>query len=57
MKILNMQFSPFSYYVFLLGYIFIFRTHQASYPMGTRGDFPGGQSSRGVKLTTHLLER
>jgi hypothetical protein len=28
--------------------------HPASYPMGTRGSFPGGKSSRGVKLTTHL---
>jgi hypothetical protein len=30
------------------------QAHPASYQMGT-GDFsPGGQSSRGVKLTTHL---
>jgi hypothetical protein len=28
--------------------------HPASYPMGTRGSFPGGKRGRGVKLTTHL---
>jgi hypothetical protein len=28
---------------------------QASCPMTTEGSFPGGQSSWGVKLTTHLL--
>jgi hypothetical protein len=28
--------------------------HIASYPMGTRGSFPGGSIGRGVKLTTHL---
>jgi hypothetical protein len=28
--------------------------HPASYPMGTRGSFPGGKSGQGVKLTTHL---
>jgi hypothetical protein len=28
--------------------------HPASYPMGTWGSFPGGLSSRNVKLTTHL---
>jgi hypothetical protein len=28
--------------------------HPASYPMGTRGSFPGGKSGRYVKLTTHL---
>jgi hypothetical protein len=27
---------------------------EASYPMGTRGSFPGGQSGWSVKLTTHL---
>jgi hypothetical protein len=28
--------------------------HTASYPMGTRGSFPGGKAARGpVKLTTH----
>jgi hypothetical protein len=26
----------------------------ASYPMGTRGFFPGGKAAGGVKLTTHL---
>jgi hypothetical protein len=26
----------------------------ASYPMGTRGSFPGGKAAGGVKLTTHL---
>jgi hypothetical protein len=26
--------------------------HPASYLMGTRGSFPGGKSSQGVKLTT-----
>jgi hypothetical protein len=25
-----------------------------SYPMGTRGSFPGSKEARGVKLTTHL---
>jgi hypothetical protein len=29
-------------------------THPASYPMGTRGSFPGGKAAGGVKLTTHL---
>jgi hypothetical protein len=28
--------------------------HPASYPMGTRGSFPGGKAAGGVKLTTHL---
>jgi hypothetical protein len=28
--------------------------HPTFYPMGTGGSFPGGQSGRGVKLTTHL---
>jgi hypothetical protein len=28
--------------------------HPASYPMGSMGLFPRGQSGRGVKLTTHL---
>jgi hypothetical protein len=28
--------------------------HSASYPMGTRGSFPGGKAAGGVKLTTHL---
>jgi hypothetical protein len=28
--------------------------HPASYPMGTRGSFPGEKSGRGVKLTTRL---
>jgi hypothetical protein len=33
--------------------------HTASYPMGTRGSFLGGQSGWGVKLTTriHLVPR
>jgi hypothetical protein len=30
--------------------------HPASYPMSTRGSFPGGGgTNQGVKLTTHLL--
>jgi hypothetical protein len=29
--------------------------HPTSYPMGTRGSFPGGKSGWGVKLTTQLL--
>jgi hypothetical protein len=28
--------------------------HPASYPMGTRGSFPGGKVARSMKLTTHL---
>jgi hypothetical protein len=30
-----------------------FGSHPASYAMGTRGYFPGGENGRGVKLTTH----
>jgi hypothetical protein len=30
--------------------------HPTSYPMGAEGSFPGGQSGRGVKLTTHGQE-
>jgi hypothetical protein len=29
-------------------------SHPASYPMCTRGSYPGCESGRGVKLTTHL---
>jgi len=29
--------------------------HLASYPMGTRGTFPGGKAGGGMKLTTQLL--
>jgi hypothetical protein len=28
--------------------------HSTSYPMGTRGSFPGGKATEGVKLPTHL---
>jgi hypothetical protein len=28
--------------------------HLASYPMGTKGSFPGGKAAGSVKLTTHL---
>jgi hypothetical protein len=28
--------------------------HPASYMMGIKGSFPGGQSGWGMKLTTHL---
>jgi hypothetical protein len=28
--------------------------HPASYPVGTRGYFPGGKAAGGVKLTTYL---
>jgi hypothetical protein len=31
-----------------------FGAHTASYPMDTEGEFPGGLSGRGVKLTAHL---
>jgi hypothetical protein len=35
------------------------RAHPASYPMGTRGSFPGGKVAGGVKLTAllHLVPR
>jgi hypothetical protein len=29
-------------------------SHPASYPMGTRGSFPGSKAARDMKLTTHL---